>query len=588
MRMRHSLRFKLIIGFVTLAIPLMVLLLYNNFYASNTVREQVAESNKNMIILYSNQIQTALNREVNLLYNLAIEDPNIIALPRSIHDPDEYYLNKGRILNLLNRDHRFNSGVDFQFIYTVRNRDFFNTLMKTTSYEEMEALQSTLTRLLHEAEPNSSYFREWKVIPVLDEYALVRFVDTGSGVYLGACVRLRNLMIPLDFIGLGQEGFSAFVTEQGDIMTNKEGIQQAKLDASFMAGVNDTYQRFQLQQEDYIVVSNPIKDTELMLSAFIPEEKLLQKLTKFRSFIFIIPILAGILLIFYLIYLNDIMLKPMNNLIRGMRKIKQGEWSFRLHNPKTREFTIINEAYNEMASEIQTLKINVYEEQIKAHKAELKHLQLQINPHFLLNSINIVYNLVEIKNYKLIQVMCVNLVKYFRFATKTNQIVVTIAEEMEHMESYIRIQQLRFPERVTYSYRIAEGLERACIPPLLIQPFIENSIKYGFDFMDRPFHMEIRIAPISEPDFYEVVIVDNGSGFPEDVLEALQNGSYFTQPQDEHLGIWNVHHRLKHIFGQDAVLAFSNEPGAGAKVRLVLPYRTLEQFSTYDGRPWEG
>jgi two-component system sensor histidine kinase YesM len=386
-------------------------------------------------------------------------------------------------------------------------------------------------------------------------------------------------MIPFDLIHLGEEGFASFVSREGALITNTKGIKSFQLAPSLWSQSEESYQVVTNQDVKYIAVTNPIQGTDITLSAFIPEKMMLQKLDHFREFIFLIPILAAIVLIFYLVYLNDIIVRPMNHLIRGMRKIKHGDWEIRLNNSRSREFSIINESFNSMASEIHALKVNVYEEQIKAHKAELKHLQLQINPHFLLNSINIVYNLAEIKNYHVIQLMCLNLVKYFRFTTKTNQMVVTIAEEMEHMESYIKIQQLRFPDRVTYGYEIAKELETAAIPPLLIQPFIENAIKHGFDFMDEPFHINIRIMPIPLTDLFEIVISDNGSGFPEDVLVDIQRGTYLEINKGDHLGISNVHYRLKHIFGETSDLQFDNQVDSGAIVRIVLPIRTVEHFN---------
>lgn len=580
LNIKHSLRFKLIIGFITIAVPLVGLLLYSNYYASNTIREQVADSNKNSMILYSHQIEAALNKETNFLYNIAVEDPNIAALSQLLDDPDEYFLAKARILNTLTRYHRFDNSVDLQFIYSVQKQDLFNTPIKTQSYDELQSIKTTIEKLVKDVHPDSPYFREWKAIEYSPgKYALIRLVDTGDDFYLGAFVELENLMIPLDLIHL-ENGFASFVSANGSLMTNTAAIGSHRLDANLASESNEVYQVVRKDDRKYIVVMNQIQGTDVILSAFVPESQMLKNLYHFRRVIILISLGALILLIIYLVYLNDIILKPMNNLVRGMRRIKHGDWNTRLHSSKAKEFAIINETFNGMASEIHQLKISVYEEQIRAHKAELKHLQLQINPHFLLNSINIVYNLAEIKNYGVIQLMCMNLVKYFRFTTKTNQVAVTVAEEMEHMESYIKIQQVRFPERVTYRIQIEEGAETAAIPPLLIQPFIENAVKYGFDFMDHPFHIEIQIR-LLEDDRIEIVIWDNGIGFSAEMLQQLQSGDDLEHQNGEHLGISNVKYRLKHIFGQNTSLSFDNAPDAGARVTIVLPFRTVEQFTSY-------
>lgn len=576
---KQSLRFKLIIGFVVITVPLFGLMLYNNYYASNMIREQVAESNKNSMILYSHQIEAALNKETNFLYNIAVEDPNLAALPQLMDDPNEYFLAKATLISTISRYHRYDNSVDLQFIYSLRNKDFFTTQIKEPSYERMNAIKTSIENLVKEVKPDSDYFQKWKAIEYNEgKYALIRMVSTGDDFYVGAFIELENLVIPLDIIH-SKEGFAGFLNQQGQLITNAGAITPNR---SLSVGAKRSGDYTIVKQDDhrYIAVTNPVIGTDVILSVFVPEDQMLEDLEKFRRGIILISIGALFILVIYLIYLNDIILKPMNNLVFGMRRIKHGDWDTRLKPSKSREFAIIEETFNGMAAEIHELKINVYEEQIKAHKAELKHLQLQINPHFLLNSINIIYNLAEIKNYNVIQLMCMNLVKYFRFTTRTNQAFVTVNEEMEHMESYIKIQQVRFPERITYEIQIEEGAGEGAIPPLLIQPFIENAIKHGFDFMDHPFHISIRIRLVGQ-DQLEITVWDNGNGFSPEMLEKLQSGSYMEHQNGEHLGITNVQYRIKHLFGQDARLEFDNVPQAGALIRIELPFRTVEQFTSY-------
>lgn len=97
----RSLRFKLIIGFVSITVPLVLFLVYINFYASNVVRTQVAESNKTLLFVYSKQIDVILNKEKNFMYNIAAQDPNFNSLASPSLTDDEYYLTKMRILNNL-------------------------------------------------------------------------------------------------------------------------------------------------------------------------------------------------------------------------------------------------------------------------------------------------------------------------------------------------------------------------------------------------------------------------------------------------------------------------------------------------------
>ena len=260
-------------------------------------------------------------------------------------------------------------------------------------------------------------------------------------------------------------------------------------------------------------------------------------------------------------------------MISGMRSIKQGKFETRLHNDKSREFIMINETFNEMVNQIEGLKINVYEEQIRTEQAEVKHLQVQINPHFLLNSINIIYNLAELKKNDLIKKMSTHLANYFRFITRTNKSTVTVSQEMMHIESYLEIQQLRFPQHIRYETEVEPGLEEAVILPLIIQPFVENAVLHGFQMGDETFCIRVAVTRSKEkPDkLYEVQISDNGRGMEPGQLLELQQESWQSDSSDIHLGVWNVRRRLKLRYGDASQLQFEPNDPRGIVVRLVIP-----------------
>jgi len=559
----------LTVGFAAIALPLVCLLLYSNHTASDALRGQAAEANKNMITLYANQIQAVLGNESKYLYDLASYNSDILSLDGLVDDSTEYTLAKVRIRNSLQQYIRFNSGVDIQFAYHAAYQDLIATNYNTGSYEETNAIQLCLSRLLASVKPGDPHFSEWKELRCGNVDSLIRLVDTGYGVYLGGWVRLDHLMVPLELIQLGGGGFAAFADQQGRLVSGT--FDGGRLQDIPVVDDGANYQRIRGKDETYIAVSNPVATTDVKLAAFIPEKRMLQNLAWFRKFIAWLPFFAVALLLLYLLYLNNIILRPMNGLLKGMRTLTRGDWKIRLGDTASREFNALNDAFNGMAKEIQDLKINVYEEQIRTHKAELKHLQLQINPHFLLNSINVVYNLAQLKNYEIIQTMCLNLVKYFRFATQTNQPFVMLSEELDHMDSYLRIQQLRFPGRITFRIELEDDARDVRIPPLIVQPFIENAIKYGFDFMDEPFHIEIRAMPIDGGRRCRIRIADNGSGFPEDVLASMRSGDYFRRTDGKHLGIWNCYHRLQLLYGPEALLTCGNAGDGGALIELTVP-----------------
>ncbi|MFC5405691.1 sensor histidine kinase [Cohnella soli] len=569
MNPKRTLRFKLIVGFVTVTLPLVCLLLYSNYTGSNSVREQAVESNKSMINLYSGQIQTALATETNFLYDFAAYDADVLSLNKYELNSTDYTLTTVRIMNNLNKYHRFDSTADIQFTYSTVHHDLIHTKINRDTYAETIAVTHCIQDEIERSTSVSPSFNGWKTVSCGSEFGLIRLVDSGAGVYVGAWVVLDHLMVPLELIQLGREGFAAFANREGRLFPGS--VDNGNFFNTPTIDVQARYQRFKGINDAYIAVNHPITMTDVTLVAFIPEERMLANLKLFRQLLSWLPLFVFVLLMLYLIYLNIIIIRPMHELLRGMRSLKRGDWTFRINGSGSKEFYTFIETFNDMANQIQQLNVNVYEEQLRTHKAELKHLQLQINPHFLLNSINVVYNLAQIKNFAIIQAMCLNLVKYFRFTTKTGQPFVTIAEELEHMDSYLRIQQLRFPGKITFDIEVDEDVEGTPIPPLIVQPFIENAVKYGFDFMDKPFHIVISAMRETDGKICRIRIMDNGSGFPSEVLEALQSGAYYDRNDDQHLGIWNCYHRLQLLYGSEARLAFCNGVEGGAVVEIAFP-----------------
>ena len=101
------------------------------------------------------------------------------------------------------------------------------------------------------------------------------------------------------------------------------------------------------------------------------------------------------------------------------------------------EFQIMNSSFNRMIKEIKELKIDNYEKQIERKNAELRHLQAQVNPHFFLNSLNIIFNLATAGEYRLIQDLAKSLANYFRFVFRSSSYFVTLADEIRHTENYL-------------------------------------------------------------------------------------------------------------------------------------------------------
>ncbi|GJM82541.1 hypothetical protein HMSSN139_50370 [Paenibacillus sp. HMSSN-139] len=153
----------------------------------------------------------------------------------------------------------------------------------------------------------------------------------------------------------------------------------------------------------WFVVSSQSAPLGINLAIVIPNSELLQGLNVFQTIVTILPFLVLLILLVYLYYFRRMVIRPILNLLGGIHRIRNGAMETKLPASNLLEFQALNQAFNSMVVEIQDLKIDVYEERLNAQKAEMKHLQMQINPHFFLNTLNIIFQLADLKRYELVK-----------------------------------------------------------------------------------------------------------------------------------------------------------------------------------------
>ncbi|MCD1260333.1 histidine kinase [Paenibacillus athensensis] len=577
-----TLRSRLIMGFGFVTVPLVVLLLCNNLYATKVVHTQVALTNQNLLTMYMNDMDKVLEELENYLYKTAEQDQSLISLSQYGQESWEYYLAKTQTVNALYLNTNYYSAADVLFAYSTKYDDLFLAQQQSVSYEDKQLIQDKLYQLVREQHAGSAFYSSWNIVKLNDRYALVMIVDTGYQSFIGAWVDLDRLMMPLHLLNNDQRGEALLFSDAGDIMAGVNSEFVDRLEATdFRNYVKQDSQSYHIVnlEKPYLLVVQRSKLAAMSLLMLLPESSLLEGLPVFRKLTYAVPLLAAGILVFYLIFVQKSLVKPIHSLIQGMRRIRAGDLSARLDENKLTEFIVINETFNGMAKQIEHLKIDIYEEQIRTQKAELKHLQAQIHPHFFMNSLNIVYHLAQIKEYDLIQNMSLHLVRYFRYSTRTQITTITIKDELEHVYNYLSIQKLRFPESLIFDIDVEPGLESVGVPPLIVQPLAENCVIHGFSVQSgEPFAIRIRVTRDPEaPDQYLLVeVADNGKGFTPDKLAELEARVYATEPGEGSIGLWNIVRRGRLYFKSEIQMTFANALPRGASVVLRLPQGAAE------------
>ena len=434
--------------------------------------------------------------------------------------------------------------------------------------------------------------QRWEFLTVGDTDFLVAMVPYDNGVMAGVLVAAVQLQEMLGNFDVGPGG-GFFLADSEGRLRSPGDFPPARSEAFRRAAVvsEGVIQGVRHEGRSYIVISHRSQEADLHFALVTTRSHLLKNLPFFQKMMYFwIPLATAVLLALYLGFLQRVMFRPLARLIQGMRQIGQGNFQIRLPvGPENNEFSFVSGTFNRMAEQIEKLKIDVYEEQLRLQEAEYRHLQIQINPHFYMNSLNIIYNLAALKDYRAVQKLSLHLAEYFRFLMLSHRTVVRLEDEIRHIRHYLEIQKMRYVSKLEYEIHVDPAHGAVPVSPLILQPFVENSVIHGFGGRKPdggPFRIVIRSEDDPEnPGMIRLTLADNGPGFPESVLETLNNGAEFGPHGRERVGIWNVLRRFRMLYGGEGDITFRNAPEGGAVVEVLLPASSAhaERFESSAG-----
>ncbi|PRO66035.1 cache domain-containing sensor histidine kinase [Alkalicoccus urumqiensis] len=269
--------------------------------------------------------------------------------------------------------------------------------------------------------------------------------------------------------------------------------------------------------------------------------------------------------------------KPIQQLTHAMRFGTLGALRKSQSTTSAREITELNETYNEMVETTNHLITAVYEKELVKTKAELKALQAQINPHFLFNTLEAVHWTLDERDEEMAD-MIISLSQLFRYTISDTEAddMVTVCEELEQVERYLHIMQLRFDERLHWEMTVEDGLSDCLLPKLMIQPLAENALLHGIGEQRGGGTVRIRAFASESPDWFHIEVADEGRGMTPDVLAKLRRSLHTSrspnQTKGTGLAMRNLYQRLELAYPEaGADMTIDSESGIGTIVRLTLP-----------------
>ena len=255
-------------------------------------------------------------------------------------------------------------------------------------------------------------------------------------------------------------------------------------------------------------------------------------------------------------------------LIDALKQVEDGKLDINLNIESDDEFKSIGHSFNMMLGSIRHL-IERHDKMALENNMEIvQMMESQFNPHFLFNTLESIRYLVKF-NPKVADKTVVNLSKLLRYSIQNTVDTVRFKEEFDFVKRYIEIMKVRFGERLEFNDNISYEVKEVSVPKMIIQPIVENAVKYGFG--ENVEVLRIEISAYIEDEKLYIIVKDDGVGIDKDLLKDLVFNLNEKYNSSDHIGLYNVHKRIELLYGIDYGLEINSETGKGTKVVLVLP-----------------
>lgn len=207
------------------------------------------------------------------------------------------------------------------------------------------------------------------------------------------------------------------------------------------------------------------------------------------------------------------------------------------------------------------------QEQIKLRDIELSLIQAQINPHFLYNTLDAIVWLIEIGKNEQAEQMVTSLSSYFRSFLSDGKDIVSVAEEKQHIQSYLEIQQVRYRDIMEYEIDIDPSIQDTKLPKMTLQPLVENAIYHGLK--PKRGKGKITVTGTREGDKILLRVTDTGLGMNEEELESLR--SRISMEDSTSFGLTSSYKRLKILYGDDCKFVIDSKSQEGTSISIEIP-----------------
>lgn len=566
-----NLHTKIVALIVVMLVPIILLYFYSNKTSTDVLAQELDKSNTNQLVFFQSQLDSSIE-------SLALWPDSLIYDP-DISDLKDIFWVKGDLdLSTITLIKRIQTKLGFQqnstswrgdlFIYSpILHRVITDNDVREYTKLELEDILNASWLVKKTGTPEQPDF-------IFSRYAFTPYSDSTDWESMNLIIEVQfgsdQIKDMLDKFKSGGRREPFYYKENTGVIYNRTA--NIELTDRMIAQLqeqplqNMESRTIELDGERYLVNILKSDSLEWHLIDYMPISEIMRPIQRTNQ-LFYVSIAALLLLCSIAAYLLYAQVQvPIKRLVIGFQKLKHGDYSVRIKPKGKSEFSFLYTRFNLMVEQIQELFEKVYLEKIHVREARLKQLQSQINPHFFYNCFSFISSMAKLDNTKAVVSMSHHLSKYYRYTTRQERDLVALSEELDFVTSYLEIQKMRMP-RLSYSIDLDSDMRQLNIPPLMLQPLVENAIIHGIEAWTNA--KEIRITGIWRDEEACLIVEDDGQGMTDEAMMKLQSKMRHQMDEEMGCGLWNVHQRMQLRFRGNAGVSFAHSQRGGLKVTIT-------------------
>ncbi|WP_404330101.1 sensor histidine kinase [Mesobacillus maritimus] len=443
---------------------------------------------------------------------------------------------------------------------------------------------------VYQGNKESYYWRNLHVDPVFNEgnnvvsvFKLIEDIETSTEGIILFNFREDFFKQILDKSLIDGNGYLTLISPDGHF-ASKEVPEEYQLDQNmitYLQSVDQEVGRLSFENannETMIALYDTIGVNKWKLVSVIPQSEILNRVNYIKYVTLSIIAVMSVIAIFLSNFVGRVISNPFEKLAKQMKKVESNHphLDFEMSGPE--EMKILHHGFKELNIRIDGLMDQVRLEQEEKRQLEFAVMHAQINPHFLYNTLYSIKGLSDMGLNKDASKMVTALSSFFRIGISKGKEIISIKEEVEHIQHYLFIQEMRYGDDFSYEINVEKEILDYNIIKLSLQPLLENAIYHGVK--QKRGQGKIQINGYEKDDIIHLEVLDNGNGIDADKLNDIKkeiNAAYGEKKQFIGVGLQSVNERIKIHFGRQYGILIESELGIGTRITITIPKIRGEQ-----------